>query len=227
MKNVLWRLLRHSLFGELIHLIRLNSFRRKWIMLHREGDSYPMNIFPVECVEIGKGSYGELNVITFSNKTQLKIGNFVSIAQNVYFVLDAEHHLDYLSTFPFKAKLFNEEAEAFSKGNILIGDDVWIGFGAIIMSGVEIGQGAVVAAGAVVTNIVEPYAVVGGIPAKIIKYRFDGEIRESMQKIDYEKLHKDIIEKNKERLYQIIDEKYDFSWIADVKETIQELQRVD
>ena len=81
-------------------------------------------------------------------------------------------------------RLFGEEREAGSKGNIVIKDDVWIGQNAIICSGVTVGQGAVVAAGAIVTKNVEPYAIVAGNPAKVIKYRFEKELRESLINID-------------------------------------------
>lgn len=81
-------------------------------------------------------------------------------------------------------RLFGEEREAGSKGNIVIKDDVWIGQNAIICSGVTVGQGAVVAAGAVVTKDVEPYAIVGGNPAKFIKYRLDESLRKKLEKTD-------------------------------------------
>lgn len=81
-----------------------------------------------------------------------------------------------VSTYPFKRKLFHGGEEAVSKGDIIVGDDVWVGYGATILSGVHIGQGAVIAAGAVVNKDVPPYAIVGGIPAKVIKYRFSESV---------------------------------------------------
>ena len=71
------------------------------------------------------------------------------------------------------------------KGDIIIGNDVWVAFGATILSGVKIGDGAVVAAGSVVTKDIPPYAIVGGVPAKVIKYRFDDEIIKSLQDIKW------------------------------------------
>ena len=71
-----------------------------------------------------------------------------------------------------------------SKGDICIKDDVWIGENALILSGVTIGQGAVVGAGAVVTKDIEPYSIVCGVPARIIKYRFDEELRRELIKMD-------------------------------------------
>ena len=73
----------------------------------------------------------------------MTIGNYVSIAENVYFLLDVEHYIDHISTYPFRVKLLQEcKSESFAKGNIVVEDDVWIGFGAVIMSGVTIGKGA-------------------------------------------------------------------------------------
>jgi len=204
MRSIFGRMLRHTVFGDFWHSIKLNRFRRRWIKMHQEGDSYPMNIFPLECVQIGKRSYGELNVITFNNKSKLKIGRYVSIAQNVFFLLDVEHHINHISTYPFITKLFNNSPEAFSKGDIIVEDDVWIGFGAVIMSGVTIGQGAVIAAGALVTKNVEPYSVVGGVPARVIKYRFSQDICKELIRIDYGKLDDELIMKHKDMFYEEI-----------------------
>ena len=71
-----------------------------------------------------------------------------------------------------------------AKGDIVVGDDVWIGENAIVCSGVTIGQGAIVAAGAIVTKDIEPYAIVGGNPAKVIKYRFNENIRKKLIQIN-------------------------------------------
>lgn len=170
--------------------------------MHKDSGMIPMNIFPIHLIDVGKYSYGELNIVTFNDKTKLKIGNFVSIAQNVVFLLDVEHYLNHMSIFPFKVKVLNEKAfEAFSKGDTIIDDDVWIGYGSMIMSGVHIGQGAVVAAGSVVTKDVPSYAIVGGVPAKIIKYRFDEKKIEKLKKIDFSKFTKKFIEDHIDKLY--------------------------
>ena len=173
--------------------------KSNWMKNHP--DSFPMNYFDTKLVEMGKWSYGELNVVSFNDKTHLYIGNFVSIAQNVTFLLDVEHNYTTLSQFPYRAKILGMGDEAGSKGDIIVDDDVWIGYGATIMSGVHIGQGAVIAAGAVVTSDVEPYAIVGGVPAKLIKYRFSDEIREYFMTFDFSLLTKDMITKYKDTLY--------------------------
>lgn len=194
--------------------IKLHLFRIKWMRKNQYSDTIPMNIFPLECVTIGKGSYGELNVVTFNNLTKLIVGNYVSIAQQVSFLLDVEHNMNTISTYPFKVKMLKQvDAESFSKGDILVDDDVWIGYGATIMSGVHIGQGAVVAAGAVVTRDVPPYAVVGGVPAKVIKKRFDEEIISELLTVDYSKLNRDIVSENSDALYLKLCKKEQLEWL--------------
>ena len=88
-----------------------------------------------------------------------------------------------------------------AKGDIVINDDVWIGYNALIMSGVEIGQGAVIAAGAVVTKNIPPYAIAGGVPARVLKYRFDEKTIQMMLRIDYSRLEVNAIEDNIDKLY--------------------------
>lgn len=166
-----------------------------------------MSVFDMGLVSVGKSSYGELNVTTFSDRHRLIIGNYVSIAQHVTFLLDVEHRLDCISTYPFKVKIAeSERQEAFAKGDIVVDDDGWIGYGATVMSGVHIGQGAVVAAGAVVTKDVPPYAIVGGVPAKVIKYRFSQSIIGFLLTLDYEKLDAELVQSHIDELYSSIDE---------------------
>lgn len=117
------------------------------------------------------------------NHDRLSIGKFCSLACGCRFLFtSANHTLSSLSTYPFP--LFYEEwgldktqvTEAWdNKGDIIIGNDVWIGYEAIILSGVTIGDGAIIGARAVVTKDVAPYTIVGGLPAKPIRQRFDPE----------------------------------------------------
>ena len=118
------------------------------------------------------------------NHERLLIGKFCSIACGAKFMFNcANHSLKSLSTYTFP--LFYEDwdlekadvASAWdNKGDIIIGNDVWIGFEAIVMAGVRIGDGASVAARAVVTHDVPPYTIVGGVPAKVIRKRFDDKV---------------------------------------------------
>lgn len=185
--------------------IQLNAFKRKWRKRNNNNDTHAMNIFPIDLVSVGRYSYGELNIVDFNRKSKLIIGPFVSIAQHVTFMLDVEHNAKRISTYPFNAKLFDRGDEATSKGDIVVDPDVWIGFGSTILSGVHIGQGAVIAAGAVVTKDVPPYAIVGGVPAKVIKYRFSSDVIECLKKINYSKISSTDIEKHTDDLYTEID----------------------
>ena len=157
---------------------------------------------------IGKHTYGfNLSSVEYfcpNNEIKLKIGDYCSIGPDVHFILASEHPYKGISTYPFKVKCLGESFEAKSKGDIVLGDDVWIGLGSIILSGVTIGQGAVVAAGSVVTKDVPPYAIVGGNPAKVIKYRFEPEVIEKLLSFNFKKLDDDIVKELKEKLYQEI-----------------------
>lgn len=153
-------------------------------------------------VQIGEFTYGDINVLTAGEDPSLKIGACCSIAKDVTFVIDNSHPLDRFSTFPFKVKaLGTERREALSEGGIVLEDDVWIGYRSIILDGVHIGRGGVVAAGAVVTKDVEPYTVVGGVPAKPIKKRFSEELIDCLVEFDYSKVDKGFVRAHLDQLY--------------------------
>ena len=203
-----------SLIGTIKRKIQLNKFRRDWRKQNNNNFSVPNNIFPPYCVRVGSYTYGDLNIITFSDKSFLSIGNFVSIAGNVFFLLDTEHCFEHISTYPFAVKISHTcDSESFSKGDIIIDDDVWIGYRAIIMSGVHIGQGAVIASGAVVTKDVPPYAIVGGVPARLIKYRFPSNMIEELLKIDYGKLSPKMIKEHIDELYTELNDVKQLAWM--------------
>lgn len=187
---------------EFLEKIKFKLYRKKWRKVNGHNRTSPMNVFPLDLVSVGKKTYGNLYVLAFNRDSKLEIGHFCSIAPGVTFILSADHPTDKVSTFPFKVKIMGEALEGTSKGDIIVGDDVWIGYGATIMSGVKIGQGAVIAAGAVVTKDVPPYAIVGGVPAKIIKYRFFEEQISELIKIDYSRLEDSDIVSHIDELYQ-------------------------
>ena len=140
-------------------------------------------------IKVGKNTYGTINVDYSGNeKEKLIIGSYCSISNKCNFLLGGEHIYNSISTYPFKAKLFGDKFEGESKGAIIINDDVWIGDSALILSGVKIGQGAIIAAGSVVVKDVPPYAIVGGNPAKIIRYRFSQEIVNKLLQINFSSL---------------------------------------
>ncbi|EPC26920.1 antibiotic acetyltransferase [Lacticaseibacillus paracasei subsp. paracasei Lpp46] len=135
------------------------------------------------------------------------------------FILNADHRLDTVSSFPFKAKLLqSDKFEGLSKGNILVGDDVWIGYRATILSGVTIGQGAVVAAGAVVADDVAPYSIVGGVPAKTIKFRFRPEMVQTLLNLDFSKLTTEMVRENISSLYQPLTSAEQIKWFPRKKQ---------
>ena len=127
------------------------------------------------------------------NHERLIIGKFCSIACGAKFLFNcANHTLKSLSTYTFP--LFCEDwdleksdvATAWdNKGDIVIGNDVWIGYEAVIMAGVHIGNGAIIAARAVVTKDVPPYTIVGGVPARPIRKRFDEEVIRKLETLKW------------------------------------------
>ena len=163
------------------------------------------NLIKIDLVNVAVKTYGDLNVNSSSNHSKLYIGNYCSVASGVLFLLNSEHPLNHISTYPFKVKVLSESSESLSKGDIVIDDDVWIGCNSTIMSGVHVGQGAIIAAGSVVTKDVPPYAIVGGVPAKVIKYRFSNDIIKYLIRLDYSSLTEDLISRNVDNLYQDID----------------------
>lgn len=128
-------------------------------------------------VEVGDFTYGIPNVQTWGENAKLHIGKFCSIGKNVQIMMGGEHHTEWCTTYPFNVLMGDyfgaSERLTKTKGDVWIGNDVWIGQDAKILSGVRIGDGAVIGAGAVVTKNVRPYEIVGGVPAKVIRLRFD------------------------------------------------------
>lgn len=193
--------------------MKLKIFRRDWRKSNLHNTTSAVNIFKKDSVAVGNYTYGGIQVLNFGRQEKICIGNYCSIAPEVMFILCAEHYIDHISSFPFKVKCLGQSYEGMSKGNIIVEDDVWIGYRAIIMSGVHIGQGAVIAAGAVVTKDVPPYAIVGGTPAKVIKYRFEKKLIRELLTIDYSKLDKVLIEKHINELYEKIDDEKQLMWL--------------
>lgn len=156
-------------------------------------------------IEIGKGSRvdgaSSLDSYTYVGDycsiTRAKIGRYVSIGNNVT-IGPGEHKLNRIST---SAMFYNDPYEELTQGDCVIESDAWIGVDAVILRGVRIGVGAVVAANAVVTRSVPDFAVAAGVPARILKYRFDDGTRERLLKSEW--------------------------WLKDVLEAKQFLQRLD
>jgi acetyltransferase-like isoleucine patch superfamily enzyme len=142
-------------------------------------------------MSFGKYTYGKPNIHWENNAAKLIIGNFCSIAGNVNIYLGGNHRTDWVTTYPFghihknKFNLFDGKGHPGTKGDVIIGNDVWIGCNVTIMSGITIGDGAVIANNSHIVKNVEPYSLVGGNPAKLIKYRFSPEQIEKLLQIKW------------------------------------------
>ena len=159
---------------------------------------------------IGTGTYGvtHQSIKSFRKDDSISIGNYCSIAGDVTFLLSGEHNYKHISTYPFFDRSGSEKItykDTFKKGNITIGNDVWIGHGAIILSGVTISDGAVVGAGTVVSKDVPPYAIVAGNPFKILKYRFEENQINALLSISWWYWEEDLIQQRKEDFYMDIE----------------------
>lgn len=138
--------------------------------------------------EIGERTYGEPKVFLGRTHGTLRIGKYCSIGPYVEFLLVGDHRTDFVTTYPFS--MFFKEYKYLKgyprhRGDIVIGNDVWLCSGAHILAGVSVGDGAVVGLDSVVVKDVPPYAIVGGNPAKIIRYRFSPEIIEKLLSIKW------------------------------------------
>lgn len=138
-------------------------------------------------VSVGRHTYGTPAIIWYKgDKNKVVIGSYCSIADDVTIFVGGNHRTDWLTTCPIRY-MYNlvgepEEGVVSSKGDVIIGSDVWIGYGATILSGVEIGHGAVVGARAVVAKPVPPYAIVVGNPARVAGKRFsDDQIKRFLE----------------------------------------------
>ena len=131
-----------------------------------------------ERYEVGRGTYGVPKIMHWGEPTTLKVGSYCSIAGGVKIFLGGNHRPDWITTYPFS--IFWESAKHIpgsptSRGDVVIGHDVWIGDSAVILSGVSIGNGAVIGASAVVSTDVAAYSIVAGNPSKHIRMRFTEE----------------------------------------------------
>lgn len=163
--------------------------------------------FPLEKVVVGNHCYGPLCVHHFGTiGERLIIGHYCSFSIGVKFILGGNHSINTFSTFPFRHFFNNQECEAWTKGPIIVEDDVWIGTDAIILSGVKMGKGTIVAAGSVVTRSSQPYSLIGGNPAKLIKMRFDDVIIKALMDIDFSKIDEKRIKELLPKMYMPLNE---------------------
>ena len=153
---------------------------------HNETRIHLAKLAKVHGFSIGAYSYGRPKVRFPESGRHLTIGRYCSIADKVEILLGGDHRLDWVSTYPFAAMrgLFPDARAPqdyhASRGDVAIGHDVWLGSGCLILSGVTVGHGAVVAARAVVTRDVPAYAVVAGNPARLVRRRFDDAVVDAL-----------------------------------------------
>ncbi len=163
------------------------------------GIFYTRDLYPQYKNSIGKHTYGLPHIFKLEETSSIEIGSFCSIANNVNIFLDGEHEVKNISTYPFgyfKNFTTKEKYKTKSKGKVTIGNDVWIGYGVTILSGVTIGDGAVIGACSLITKDVPPYAIVGGVPAKIIKKRFEDNTINKLLEIKWWNWPDEKIQKN-------------------------------
>lgn len=141
---------------------------------------------------VGEYTYGINNLIIDyykGSESKVTIGKFCSLGPCIRVITGGIHPSSWVSTYPFRAKWdlngAYKDGMPYSNGDIIIKNDVWIGTDVIILSGVTIGNGAVISSGSVVAKDVPDYAVVGGTPAKLIKYRIDQEQINKLLKIKW------------------------------------------
>lgn len=134
----------------------------------------------------GEYTYGSPEIIHYTKDTKVHIGKFCSIAKNIHILAGGEHSTDKITTYPFHLLLKKEYKDwTETKGNVHIGNDVWIGYGATILSGVTVGDGAVIGAETLVSKDVEPYEIVAGNPQRHIRYRFGEEDRNRLLQLQW------------------------------------------
>lgn len=151
--------------------------------------------------EIGDYSYGGFGVHIWDTSSRLIMGKFCSVGGGVELIFGGNHRVDWVTTYPFSAlSHFWPEASHIvghpaGQGDIRIGNDVWIGLKAMILPGVTIGDGAAIAAGSVVTRDVPPYAIAGGNPARVIRFRFEPDIVDALLKLQWWEWPDDVLKR--------------------------------
>ncbi len=160
-------------------------FRYNWRLHNRHNESHAINRFHWRNVNVGKATYGPVEVLYDHGTSRLSIGNYCSIAKGVKFLLGGGHNYRKISTFPFQTKVYNGYGGATrdEKSDIVVEDDVWIGLECIVLAGSRIGKGSVIGARSVVTGIIPPYSVYVG--NKVIKMRFPDEVIERIKDVDF------------------------------------------
>ena len=161
----------------IIKKIYISFLERKSLNIRKK---YPQYSF-------GNGTYSsDLKIYSWNEGAKFYIGSYCSIADGVQIYLGGEHNIDWVTTYPFNVLWTSGKhilGHPKTKGDVKIGNDVWIGKEAIILSGVTVGDGAVIGARSLVSKNIEPYTIVGGNPAREIRKRFDNQTIQELLKI--------------------------------------------
>lgn len=158
-------------------------------LFRQQGVVLASQVFPQ--YEFGRGTYclpGALHIMHWSPEATLAVGAYCSFSTNVIILLGGDHRVDWVTTYPFSHLWAEADAHPGHPApgkKTTIGNDVWIGFGATILGGVTIGDGAVIAANSLVTKDVPPYTIVGGNPAREIRKRFDEKTIERLLQVQW------------------------------------------
>lgn len=196
------------MIGKFVFYLKKLAIRYYWKRTNTHNNTYLGSISNIAAIKfirnngiiVGNSTYGRINVnYTGAEDEKLIIGSNCSISGNCNFLLGGGHDYKRLSTFP----LFGyEDVKATTKGKIVVEDDVWIGDGAWILSGLTLGKGSIIATGSIVTKDVPPYAIVGGNPARILKYRFSDDIITKIKNVyvDYNRLNSAQVEALKKQI---------------------------
>jgi virginiamycin A acetyltransferase len=170
-------------------------------------------------IKVGKYTYFDRHIsfAVFTPDDRIEIGKFCSLAKDVVIFAGGNHVTTRATTFPFRWLSTTSQPEerytdSTNKGTTIIGNDVWIGYGATILSGVKIGNGAVVGARAVVTKDVPAYAIVVGNPAKVVRYRFQPKTIERLLNLCWWDWEESRIAANLDLLYTNPD-----TWSKDIQ----------
>lgn len=145
------------------------------------------SFYPIKNISVGNCSYGKLNIKAYNKRGKIKIGNYCSIADKVEFLIGGEHNYNRISTFPFQSRVYKQSTSNCPNYDIVIEDDVWIGYDCLIMSNAHIGKGSVVGARSVVTGEIPPYSIYIG--NKVVKQRFSNDIINKLKQIDFSKVN--------------------------------------
>lgn len=190
--------------------------QNEWRKRNSHNETFMGRVFDINKVTVGNYTYGILNCYTWGKKEEhLYIGHCCSIADDVVFLLGGNHNYHGVTTFPCKVKFLGHAEEAETKGEIVVGSDVWIGYRSTILSGVTIGQGAVIGAGSLVCQDVPAYSIVAGNPIKVIGWRYDFDVIKEMVRLDWGKVKPDM-------LCHVMNKEIDKD---NVKEIIKDLRR--